>query len=102
MTGAIMPLPASAERRREHINDTRAVPRPAIDRAPSGRDIPLREKTLWRLLYETAAHASEVLALNIEDLDLDAGVPVRAAPRPRLPSRSQGPVPCHRTDPPRL
>jgi integrase len=42
----------------------------------SRRDVPLREKTLWRMLYETAARASEVLALNIEDLDLD----VRRAP----------------------
>ena len=65
-------LPASAERRREHLNATRAVPRPAIDRALSRSDVPLREKTLWRMLYETAARASEVLALNIEDLDLDA------------------------------
>jgi len=48
-------LPASAERRREHLNATRAVPRPAIDRALSRRDVPLREKTLWRMLYETAA-----------------------------------------------
>jgi len=44
-------LPASAERRREHINATRAVSRPAIDRALSRRDLPLREKTLWRMLY---------------------------------------------------
>jgi integrase/recombinase XerD len=29
-----------------------------------------REKALWRMLYETAARASEVLSLNIEDLDL--------------------------------
>jgi len=65
-------LPASAERRREHLNATRAVPRPAIDRALNRRDVPLREKTLWRMLYETAARASEVLALTIEDLDLDA------------------------------
>ena len=64
--------PASAERRREHLNATRAVPRPAIDRALTRRDVPLREKTLWRMLYETAARASEVLALNIEDLGLDA------------------------------
>ena len=72
-------LSASAERRREHINATRAVPRPAIDRALSRRDVPLREKTLWRMLYETAARASEVLALNIED------------PRPgRAPVRSKG------------
>ena len=33
-------LPASAERRREHLNATRAVPRPAIDRALSRRDVP--------------------------------------------------------------
>jgi integrase/recombinase XerD len=32
--------------------------------------VPLREKTLWRLLYETAARASEILALNVEDLDV--------------------------------
>jgi integrase len=30
----------------------------------------LRDKTLWWLLYETAARAGEVLALNVEDLDL--------------------------------
>jgi integrase len=31
----------------------------------------LRERTLWRMLYETAARAVEVLALNVEDLDLE-------------------------------
>jgi integrase/recombinase XerD len=30
----------------------------------------LRDKTLWRLLYETAARASEALNLNLEDLDM--------------------------------
>lgn len=30
----------------------------------------MREKTLWRLLYESAARASEVLALDVVDLDL--------------------------------
>jgi len=29
----------------------------------------VREKTLWWLLYETAARAGEVLALNVADLD---------------------------------
>ena len=70
-------LPASAERRREHLNATRAVSRPAIDRALSRRDVPLREKTLWRMLYETAARASEILALNIEE------PAVAGPPRPR-------------------
>jgi integrase len=31
---------------------------------------PLRDKTLWWLLYESAARAGEVLALDIADLDL--------------------------------
>lgn len=34
-------------------------------------DIAIREKCLWRLLYETAARAQEVLSADIEDLDLD-------------------------------
>ena len=131
-------LLASAERRREHLNATRAIPRPAIERALSRRDVPLREKTLWRMLYETAARASGVLGLNIDDpgpgrpprpdplqgrrhrMDLlglghrapaapphprppgRTGVRLRAPPRPRLPPRGQGPVPCHRTGPARL
>jgi integrase/recombinase XerD len=33
-------------------------------------DVGLREKCYWRLLYETAARAEEILALNVEDLDL--------------------------------
>ena len=31
---------------------------------------PVRDKTLWWLLYESAARAGEVLALDIDDLDL--------------------------------
>lgn len=30
----------------------------------------IREKVLWRMLYETAARAEEVLAFNVEDLNL--------------------------------
>jgi integrase len=74
-------LPARCERRWEPANATRAVSRSAIDRALSRRDVPLREKTLWRLLYESAARANEILALNIEDLDLDGR---------RAPIRSKG------------
>jgi integrase len=33
-------------------------------------EAPIREKTLWRLLYESAARSSEVLALDVQDLDL--------------------------------
>ncbi len=65
-------LPARAQRRREYSEATRAVSKSAIEPALSRRELPLREKTLWRMLCETAARANEVLALNIEDLDLDA------------------------------
>ena len=44
--------------------------RTAIDRLIARRDIHLREKTLWRMLYETCARADELLSVNIEDLDL--------------------------------
>ncbi|WP_245551271.1 site-specific integrase [Nocardia paucivorans] len=44
--------------------------RTAIDRLISRREVHLREKTLWRMLYETCARAQELLQLNIEDLDL--------------------------------
>jgi len=74
-------LPPDAERRKEHADTTRALPRARIERLLSRRDIPLREKTLWRMLYETAARASEILALNVEDLDLE---------QRRAPVRSKG------------
>jgi site-specific recombinase XerD len=65
-------LPAALERQPERLNETRALARAAIERALTRKDVPLREKTLWRMLYETAARASEILALDIEDLELDA------------------------------
>lgn len=63
-------LPAATERRRENNDDTKAVSRSRIDRLCRRRDVPLREKTLWRMLYESASRASAVLALDIQDLDL--------------------------------
>lgn len=75
-------LPAALERRPEHRDETRALPRAAIERHMSRRELPLREKTLWRMLYETAARASEILALDIADLDL----PARRAGTARVPA----------------
>nr|WP_046284148.1 site-specific integrase [Mycobacterium sp. UM_NZ2] len=63
-------LPPSVERRRENADETKSVDRAVIDRLCKRRDIPLRERTLWRMLYETASRSSAVLALNVEDLDL--------------------------------
>lgn len=62
-------LPGDAERRKEHTDATKALPKAALERVIARRDLPLREKTLWRMLYETAARAAEILALNVEDLD---------------------------------
>lgn len=58
------------ERRRVPVDHDRALPYEQLDRLWHRPDVPLREKTLWRLLYETAGRAQEVLCLDIEDLDL--------------------------------
>jgi site-specific recombinase XerD len=72
-------VPRDCERRAEHADHTRDLPKRAIDRQLSRRDIPLRDKTLWRMLYETAARASEILALDVEQLDLaNRRAPVRS------------------------
>ena len=57
-------------RRREPRDQTKAIPYQDLETLWSRRDINLREKTLWRMLYETAARAGEILAVNVEDLDL--------------------------------
>src|SRR5829696_7980915 len=60
----------SLARRREHPDRTRALNRAVLEALWRRDDLRLRDKTLWRLLYETAARASEALNLNLEDLDL--------------------------------
>ena len=57
-------------RRREPRDQTRAIPYQDLEKLWSLKDINLREKTLWKMLYETAARAGEILALDIEDMDL--------------------------------
>ncbi|CAL2074280.1 conserved protein of unknown function [Streptomyces murinus] len=41
----------------------------AIDRMIARRRVHLREKTVYRMLYETAGRSDEILGVNIEDLD---------------------------------
>lgn len=58
-------------RRRGRTPDrTKALSRADIDQLLAREDVALREKTLWRMLYETAARTGEVLALDVQDLDL--------------------------------
>ena len=58
------------DRRRQPRDQTRSIPYQDLEALWSRRKVSLREKTLWRMLYETAARAGEILALNVEDLDL--------------------------------
>jgi integrase len=63
--------PTRSLRRRGRAPDrTKALSRAEIEALLAREDLGLRERVLWRLLYETAARAAEVLALDVEDLDL--------------------------------
>jgi site-specific recombinase XerD len=64
-------LAALLEYRPPTRDQTRAIDRRTIIALLKRRDVPLREKTLWTLLYESAARADSILALDIEDLDLE-------------------------------
>jgi integrase len=68
------PAPAGAlalRRRHEAVDRTRALPQPALERLLSRSGVNVRERCLWRLLYETAARAQEALGLDIGDLELE-------------------------------
>ncbi|WP_245546990.1 tyrosine-type recombinase/integrase [Nocardia brevicatena] len=47
---------------------SRAMTRAQVS-AILGLDVPLRERVLWTMLYETAARAEELLELDVPDLD---------------------------------
>lgn len=56
--------------RKQRPDRDRALPREDIEHLLTRPDVSLRDKVLWRLLYETAARAGEILALDVSDLDL--------------------------------
>ncbi|MBN6056886.1 site-specific integrase, partial [Nonomuraea sp. RK-328] len=63
--------PIRRVRRRARTPDrTKALDRALIESLLTRQTLPLRERTLFRLLYESAARAEEVLALDVADLDL--------------------------------
>jgi integrase len=64
-------LAGDLERRPEPVDRTKAIPLPELERLWRRGTIGVRDKTLWRFLYETAARATEALSVNVEDLDLD-------------------------------
>ena len=59
------------ERRKTSRRGDRAIPHTRLEALLRDDQHALRERVLWRLLYETAARAGEILALNIEDLDTE-------------------------------
>jgi integrase len=62
-------VPVWAKRLSVPASETPARSKMAIDRLVARREVHLREKTLWRMLYETAGRAEEILGVNVEDLD---------------------------------
>jgi len=61
----------SVLRRRQRAADrSRALSRADVEQLLTREDTSIRERTLWRMLYETAARSAEVLRLDVEDLDL--------------------------------
>nr|BFE37814.1 hypothetical protein GCM10010200_100650 [Actinomadura rugatobispora] len=50
------------------LDNSKALTRPQVATVLA-LDVPLRERVLWTLLYESAARADEVLLLNVPDLD---------------------------------
>lgn len=63
--------PAVRLRRRKVAPDRdRALSRAEVDALLTRPDVPLRERLLWRLAYETAARSAELLGLDVADLDM--------------------------------
>ena len=63
---------AGIERRPQVRDDTAPIRYEQLHALWTRPDVHVREKTLWRMLYETAARANEILALNVEVLDVGA------------------------------
>ncbi|WP_240973601.1 tyrosine-type recombinase/integrase [Nonomuraea composti] len=49
----------------------RAIPKTRLEKLFTDDQHPLRERVLWRLLYETAARPEEILSPNVEDFDFE-------------------------------
>ena len=63
-------LTSALRRRQRRADRSRALSRADIERLLTREDIAIRDRTLWRMLYESAARSAEVLRLDVEDLDL--------------------------------
>jgi site-specific recombinase XerD len=57
------------ERRKATGRADKAIPAARLEKLFTDDRDGLRERVLWRMLYETAARAEEVLTLDVTDLD---------------------------------
>ncbi len=64
-------LAAQLERRPETGSPAPAPDPARLEALWNDPDVPLRERTLWRLLHESGAGVKAVLSLDVEDLDLE-------------------------------
>jgi predicted RNA polymerase sigma factor/integrase len=64
-------LAARLDRRAETRPRTESIGPAQLEALWNRTDLPLRERTLWRLLHESGAAVTAVLSLNVENLDLD-------------------------------
>jgi site-specific recombinase XerD len=72
MPGAGTEDPATVlDGRRQPEDRTKAIAASSLERLFRRTDVAVREKCLWRLLYETAAWADEVLSSDVADLDVE-------------------------------
>lgn len=63
--------PTRMLRRRKPAPDRdRALSRERVEELLTRDGVSLRDRVLWRMLYETAARSAEILRLDVEDLDL--------------------------------
>jgi hypothetical protein len=68
---SLVDLGAHLDRRAETRPRTETIDSPLLEALWRRPDLPVRERTLWRLLHESAAGVTAVLSLNVENLDLD-------------------------------
>jgi len=59
------------ERRKTTCRRDKAIPRARLERLVTDDRNGLRERVLWRMLYETCARADEILGLGVPDLDME-------------------------------
>ncbi|MDI2125470.1 sigma-70 family RNA polymerase sigma factor [Yinghuangia seranimata] len=69
---SVADLAADVERRLEDRTGRPALGAGQLDALWRMPAVPLRERTLWRIVFESGAGAAKVLSVNVEDLDLTA------------------------------